>query len=224
MLGHGGSSAGLYLADPTSPIPSQCCNYPVSKCPSASIVATSTLRVNLHRHGSVLTTAVFNLGQKFKCLPEDLSSILETGKCAFTSLLFRPLSIYQSPISSPVHLPISYFVPCAFTNLLFHPLHIYQSPISSPAHLPIPYFVPCAFTNLLFRPLRIYQSPISSPAHLPISYFVPCAFTSLLFRPLRIYQSPISSPAHLPISYFVPCAFTSLLFHPLFMMCTAAQV
>ena len=35
MVGHGGSSAGLYLADPTSPIPSDC----------APIVATSTLRV-----------------------------------------------------------------------------------------------------------------------------------------------------------------------------------
>ena len=48
MLGHGGSSAGSYLADPTSAHPlALCCNYPVSKCPSASIVATSTLRVNL---------------------------------------------------------------------------------------------------------------------------------------------------------------------------------
>ena len=36
MVGHGGSSAGSYLADPTSPIPSHC----------ALIVATSTLRVN----------------------------------------------------------------------------------------------------------------------------------------------------------------------------------
>ena len=35
MVGHGGSSACSYLADPTSPIPSHC----------ASIVATSTLRV-----------------------------------------------------------------------------------------------------------------------------------------------------------------------------------
>ena len=35
MVGHGGSGAGSYLADPTSPIPSHC----------ASIVATSTLRV-----------------------------------------------------------------------------------------------------------------------------------------------------------------------------------
>ena len=35
MVGHGGSSAGSYLADPTSPIPSHC----------ASIAATSTVRV-----------------------------------------------------------------------------------------------------------------------------------------------------------------------------------
>ena len=37
MVGHGGSSAGSYLADPTSPIPSHC----------VSIVVTSTLRVNV---------------------------------------------------------------------------------------------------------------------------------------------------------------------------------
>ena len=37
MVGHGGSSAGSYLADPTSPIPSHC----------ASIVATSTVRVKV---------------------------------------------------------------------------------------------------------------------------------------------------------------------------------
>ena len=35
MVGHGGSSTGSYLADPTSSIPSHC----------ASIVVTSTLRV-----------------------------------------------------------------------------------------------------------------------------------------------------------------------------------
>ena len=46
MVGHGGSSAGSYLADPTSPIPSHC----------ASIVVTSTVRVNyvsLYRQTSV---------------------------------------------------------------------------------------------------------------------------------------------------------------------------
>ena len=35
MVGHGESTAGSYLADPTSPIPSHC----------ASIVVTSTVRV-----------------------------------------------------------------------------------------------------------------------------------------------------------------------------------
>ena len=40
MVGHGGSSAGSYLADPTSAIPSHC----------ASIVMTSTLRVNCYVH------------------------------------------------------------------------------------------------------------------------------------------------------------------------------
>ena len=37
MVGHGGSSASSYLTDPTSPIPSHC----------ASIVATSTVRINM---------------------------------------------------------------------------------------------------------------------------------------------------------------------------------
>ena len=37
MVGHRGSSAGSYLADPTSPTPSHC----------ASIVVTSTVRVNM---------------------------------------------------------------------------------------------------------------------------------------------------------------------------------
>ena len=46
MVGHGGSSAGSYLADPTFPIPSHC----------ASIVVTSTLRAKLYylKHGEVL--------------------------------------------------------------------------------------------------------------------------------------------------------------------------
>ena len=39
MVGHGGSSAGSYLAGPTSPIPSHC----------ASIVVTSTVRVKFHK-------------------------------------------------------------------------------------------------------------------------------------------------------------------------------
>ena len=40
MVGHGGSSASSYLADPTSPIPSHC----------ASTVVTSTVRVNFYNN------------------------------------------------------------------------------------------------------------------------------------------------------------------------------
>ena len=48
MLGPGGGSAGSYLTDPTSPHPlALCCDYPVSKCLSASIVVTSTVRVKM---------------------------------------------------------------------------------------------------------------------------------------------------------------------------------
>ena len=46
--GLGGSSAGSYLADPTSPIPFHCAV--IILCPSASIVMTSTVRVNTRTH------------------------------------------------------------------------------------------------------------------------------------------------------------------------------
>ena len=44
MVGHGGSSASSYLADPTSPIPCHC----------ASIVVTSTLRVNIRMNQQIM--------------------------------------------------------------------------------------------------------------------------------------------------------------------------
>ena len=53
MVGHGGSSAGSYLADPTSPIPSHC----------ASIVATSTLRVNQINLTSIDAQSCGKIGQ-----------------------------------------------------------------------------------------------------------------------------------------------------------------
>ena len=51
MVGHGGSSAGSYLADSTSPIPWAICPIP-SHC--ASIVATSTVRVNKRQWQNVI--------------------------------------------------------------------------------------------------------------------------------------------------------------------------
>ena len=52
MVGHGGSSAGSYLADPTSPIPSHCAEIILFKnCPSASIVMTSTSQSKAFYYG-----------------------------------------------------------------------------------------------------------------------------------------------------------------------------
>ena len=51
MVGHGGSSAGSYLTDPTSPIPSHC----------ASIVTTSTVRVKLSGMNGFWRTDVMHL-------------------------------------------------------------------------------------------------------------------------------------------------------------------
>ena len=45
MVGHGGSSAGSYLADPTSLMLSHC----------ASIVTTSTLRINARAADGIVT-------------------------------------------------------------------------------------------------------------------------------------------------------------------------
>ena len=72
MVGYGGSSASSYLADPTSPIPSHC----------ASIVATSTLRVNcvyiklLFEYSSRVYVKCVNHLMKFSLITNSLCSSL----------------------------------------------------------------------------------------------------------------------------------------------------
>ena len=79
MVGHGGSSAGSYLADPTSPIPSHC----------ASIVVTSTVRVNLLHPCSV-------------CLsPDLLSSCIEVCLAQHEALRQFVLSVTVAPWPGP---------------------------------------------------------------------------------------------------------------------------
>ena len=88
MVGHGGSSAGSYLADPTSPIPSHC----------ASIVVTSTLRVKL------APTPVYVV------LPGDLLGILckKYGPAVYLSVKDRVLegvrsNLERQPLSEADH-------------------------------------------------------------------------------------------------------------------------
>ena len=81
MVGHGGSSAGSYLADPTSPIPSHC----------ASIVVTSTVRV------------------KYICAPNCLSAhAIQVRSSVKLVSVNDPLSQeLDNPLSK--HNPISFF-------------------------------------------------------------------------------------------------------------------
>ena len=119
MVGHGGSSAGSYLADPASPIPFHC----------ASIVATSTVGVNkkqnstrtvlfhqvIHDNGEldVPTRDVDNTGNEKDEAEEDKLGIIEQivklledcedGECQQTYLRtvrWEPLSIFSLICSS----------------------------------------------------------------------------------------------------------------------------
>ena len=76
MVGHGGSSAGSYLADPTSPIPSH----------RASIVVTSTLRVNKSTRRECQYTE-WPASRAVSVLPH-------TGSCTVHSLPLFPVPLF----------------------------------------------------------------------------------------------------------------------------------
>ena len=76
MVGHGGSSTGSYLADPTSPIPSHC----------ASIVVISTLIVNFWICVCVVNR-VFTL--------QGISAAQGCDVCVHSFLLQRAPSVVQ---------------------------------------------------------------------------------------------------------------------------------
>ena len=75
MVWHGGSSAGSYLTDPTSPIPSHC----------ASFVATSTVRVNTEQYKCMQMTSV-----TFFSLTLTVRSINSTGQWLVLWTLIAP--------------------------------------------------------------------------------------------------------------------------------------
>ena len=91
MVGHGGSSAGSYLADPTSPIPSHC----------ASVVATSSLRVK-----TVLWCVVF--GRLWLCT--------FTLAVSFGAVLLLPLSIVAN--EALIMFPQSYYFQWVNSSLI----------------------------------------------------------------------------------------------------------
>ena len=107
MVGHRGSSAGLYLADPTSPIPSHC----------ASNVATSTLRVNI------------KAGKRLSIMqrPVDWREIFMKQSAANANekkLTFRIFVYTSSPSSTiPLVIPQQIWIIYSSYSIYFHWLH-----------------------------------------------------------------------------------------------------
>ena len=95
MVGHGGSSAGSYLDNPTSPIPSH----------SASIVATSTLRVNITRwyvqlswNGNVSTDPLGSCKCSFlDVFGNKVRAIYERGKVLLLLAMLFPDAPFTTP-------------------------------------------------------------------------------------------------------------------------------
>ena len=102
MLGHGGSSAGSYLADPTSPIPSTVLSLSCFKVWQCINCVTSTVRVKLML--SILfpankCSACSTSGNMFSTLPvEPVPSMLLTSKryCSEKSCNLEVLYLSQT--------------------------------------------------------------------------------------------------------------------------------
>ena len=88
MLGHGGSSVGSYLADPTSPIPSHC----------ASIVATSTLRVKTNTISLLVPGVALSTGQ---CYSHG-AMIWVSLCCLLTPGLSKDIRCHERPYFSKI--------------------------------------------------------------------------------------------------------------------------
>ena len=79
MVEHGGSSAGSYLADPTSPIPSHC----------ASIVVTNTVGVKV----ACIMCSKVHIRDKASSKDDSWAEVLSKVKCCGESMVFTDVYI-----------------------------------------------------------------------------------------------------------------------------------
>ena len=88
MVQHGGSSAGLYLADPTFPIPSHSAVIILFKrCLNASTVVTSTLGVKILMVGHGWSSARSYLADPTSPIPSHCAVIILLKKCLSASIV-----------------------------------------------------------------------------------------------------------------------------------------
>ena len=124
MVRHGGSSAGSYLADPTSPIPSQC----------ASIVVTSTLRANIDTeymdfcaHFSATNYCYASGDPHYNTW--DRWMIHFMGTCAYTLVEPNPDSYLDTPHFEVIVSTFLHSRHVGFQSLCTEPFHKYFSSI-----------------------------------------------------------------------------------------------
>ena len=105
MEGHGGSSAGSYFADPTSPIPSHC----------ASVATTSTLRVKIAN--SIKSTTCNRISNWFHfCIKTTTCEICFPRRFNFFSFL------YTNVTEANLFIVVYRLFRGAFTSLIRTPL------------------------------------------------------------------------------------------------------
>ena len=99
MVGHGGSSAGSYLADPTSPIPSHC----------ASIVVTSTLsQFNISSHHNESNHDIDGSGDRERISLFSKEASIVSFYCLIKCELYMNRSSSQEALSAPATMSITH--------------------------------------------------------------------------------------------------------------------
>ena len=189
MVGHGESSAGSYLADPTSPIPSHC----------ASIVTTSTLRVLFNSPGSLSHTASISYSQMFWFFSRLCSyscDMYRTGSCnklvflssvASSSVARLSLPLLQQPSSPFSPMPICWASPLSLSATMSFLHHSFY---------PFPQFLSATMPSLCL----LYPSPLLSWATMTIFSIYPQFCT--IMTSLHLLHA--SFPSRLLSSHVVP--------------------
>ena len=101
MVGDDGSSAGSYLAAPTSPIPSHRAVITLLKVSSASIVVTSTLRVKISKQWYNTWLVQYNGNRTYRSIQRE---------CEFSTVLI----INLMPWKTKHNLQMYIFIPKLF--------------------------------------------------------------------------------------------------------------
>ena len=128
MVGHGGSSAGSYLADPTSPIPSHCASIStlrVKKLPFFCALSDLIRRSTAHK-----TIALSTVRDCQRNLPVGYSPVPVARQCPWLLLLHTacvlPHHLHLPPTNN---IQITLFDDDSFQSRIYHVLNDITHPV-----------------------------------------------------------------------------------------------